>query len=359
MHRLYREEYADFTVKHFHEDLSQRHGDHLGYTVTRLSLQSAGLVKPAPERGKHRKKRPRRPLPGMLLFQDGSMHRWIGALGHDLNLIVTLDDATSQITSAFLIEEEGTMSSFVGLSETIEAYGLLGALYTDRGSHYFYTPAAGEKVDKTHPTQVGRALAQLGIRHIPSYSPEARGADGTGVRYVEATPGLGSDAAFDFAGFNGRALADRDGWCHRRYSVHADLGGCGSALDARGNVGDPACGTGMAIHPAAQVGGYRRVVTWSDRPARRAAPGHDAARATSCSGCSQAREESVGGVPDNGRRTTEAGSSRPMYSGSSVTPPVDSANEITIGRVSASCSGTGVIPLRSSQTSMTSRRAGE
>lgn len=175
MRRLYREEYADFTVKHFHEELRARHGYTLGYTVTRLALQSAGLVKPAPRRGKHRKKRPRRPLPGMLLFQDGSTHRWIGALDHDLDLIVTLDDATGCLYSAFLVEQEGTMSSFLGLHETIAAHGLFGALYTDRGSHYFHTPQAGGKVDKRNLTQVGRALAQLGIRHIPSYSPEARG----------------------------------------------------------------------------------------------------------------------------------------------------------------------------------------
>lgn len=175
MRRLYREEYADFTVKHFHEEMRKRHGYHLGYTVTRLALQSAGLVAPAPRRGKHRKKRPRRPMPGMLLFQDVSTHRWIGALGHDLDLVVTLDDATGCIYSAILVEQEGTMSSFLGLHETIAAHGLFSALYTDRGSHYFLTPKAGGKVDKAHPTQVGRALAQLGIRHIPSYAPEARG----------------------------------------------------------------------------------------------------------------------------------------------------------------------------------------
>jgi hypothetical protein len=175
MRRLYREEYADFTVKHFHEELGKRHGYHLGYTVTRLALQSAGLVKPAPRRGKHRKKRPRRPMVGMMLFQDGSQHRWIGALGHDLDLIVTLDDATGCLYSAILVDEEGTMSSFLGLQETIAAHGLFGSFYTDRGSHYFFTPKAGQKVDKTRLTQVGRALRQLGIRHIPSYSPEARG----------------------------------------------------------------------------------------------------------------------------------------------------------------------------------------
>ena len=175
MRQLYREEYADFTVKHFHEELRRRHGYKLGYTVTRLALQSAGLVTPARRRGKHRRKRQRRPMPGMLLFQDGSTHRWIGTLGHDLDLIVTLDDAASWICSAILVDEEGTMSSFLGLRETIAAHGLFGAFYTDRGSHYFFTPKAGGKVDKGHLTQVGRALAQLGIRHIPSYSPEGHG----------------------------------------------------------------------------------------------------------------------------------------------------------------------------------------
>jgi len=175
MRRLYVERYHDFTVKHFHEQLVKRHDYRLGYTVTRLGLQAAGLVKPAPRRSVHRKKRERRPLPGMLLFQDGSTHRWIPGLGRDLDLIVTLDDATGAITSAFLTEQEGTMSSFRGLAETITAHGLFGALYTDRGSHYFHTPKAGGKVGKGNPTQVGRALAQLGISHIPSYSPQARG----------------------------------------------------------------------------------------------------------------------------------------------------------------------------------------
>lgn len=175
MRRLYREEYADFTVKHFHEELRRRHNYMLGYTVTRLALQSSGLVTPARRRGKHRRKRQRRPMPGMLLFQDGSSHRWIPGLDHDLDLVVTPDDATGAVYSAILVEEEGTMSSFLGLAETIAKKGLFSALYTDRGSHYFHTPTAGGKVDKTKPTQVGRALAQLGITHIPSYSPEARG----------------------------------------------------------------------------------------------------------------------------------------------------------------------------------------
>jgi hypothetical protein len=89
--------------------------------------------------------------------------------------VVTLDDATSAISSAFLVAEEGTASSFRALAEVIERHGLFCELYTDRGSHYFHTPKAGEAVSKSVQTQVGRALAQLGIRHIAAYSPEARG----------------------------------------------------------------------------------------------------------------------------------------------------------------------------------------
>ena len=175
MLELYRERYSDFTAKHFHEQLRKRHNYKLCYTVTRLALQAAGLVKKAKRRGAHRKKRVRRPLPGMLLFQDGSPYRWIAALERDLDLIITLDDATGKIFSAFLVEEEGTMSSFRGLAETIERYGLFGALYTDRGGHYFFTPKGSNEVDKKQLTQVGRALSQLGITHIPSYSPQGRG----------------------------------------------------------------------------------------------------------------------------------------------------------------------------------------
>jgi transposase len=174
MQALYEELYGGFTVKHFHEKLVKRHGYQLGYTVTRLALQSAGLVRPAPRRGAHRRKRPRRPMAGMLVHQDASRHAWLA--GHaPLDLVATLDDATSELYSAFLVGEEGTASSFRGLAETIAANGLFCALYTDRGSHYFVTPEAGGKVSRQHLTQVGRALAELGIEHIAAYSPEARG----------------------------------------------------------------------------------------------------------------------------------------------------------------------------------------
>jgi transposase InsO family protein len=175
----FRTRYFDFTAKHFHEAIQGRpmaDGKLFGrsYTWTKSVLQQRGLVTKAAKRSAHRKKRARRPLPGMLVFQDGSKHAWLPQ-GPALDLIVTMDDATSAILSAVLVEEEGTASSFIGLKETIAGQGLFCALYTDRGSHYFYTPKAGEPVDKTRLTQVGRALKQLGIEHIPSYCPEGRG----------------------------------------------------------------------------------------------------------------------------------------------------------------------------------------
>lgn len=171
---LYRDKYADFTVKHFHEQLVKRHNYRLGYTVTKLALHAAGVVRPAPKRSAHRKKRPRRPLRGMLLHQDGSRHAWLEGQPA-LDLIATMDDATSEVLSLFLVAEEGTASTFRGLREVVSEHGLFCALYTDRGSHYFETPKAGGKVSRTQLTQVGRALQQLGIEHIAAYSPEARG----------------------------------------------------------------------------------------------------------------------------------------------------------------------------------------
>jgi transposase len=171
---LYRTRYAGFTARHFHEHLVRDHRFAWGYTWTKTFLQSRGLLDRARRRGAHRRKRPRRPLPGMLLHQDGSRHAWLGGQP-ELDLIVTLDDATGAIYSAFLAHEEGTASTFRALMEVFDAHGLPLSLYTDRGSHYFYTPDVGGKVDRTRLTQVGRALEHLGVEHIAAYSPQARG----------------------------------------------------------------------------------------------------------------------------------------------------------------------------------------
>jgi len=170
---LYETRYTGWTVKHFHERWHAEHGGTRSYTWTKNRLQRAGHVTRAPRRGVHRKKRPRKPLPGMMLHQDVSTHEWVP--GCQWDLIVTMDDATSELYSASFVEEEGTMSSFQGLREVIEAKGLFSSLYTDRGSHYWSTGETGGKVDTTRLTQVHRALRQLGITLIPAYSPEARG----------------------------------------------------------------------------------------------------------------------------------------------------------------------------------------
>ena len=170
---LFDTRYQDFTSKHFHEKLVSEHGVRRSYNWVRLTLQAHGRVRAAPRRGAHRRKRARRALPGMMLHRDGSRHEWVS--GRWWDLIVTMDDATSEIYSAFFVSEEGTMSSFSALREVIEAHGLFCSLYADRGSHYWRTPEAGGKVDKEKPTQVGRALGQLGVDLIAAYSPQARG----------------------------------------------------------------------------------------------------------------------------------------------------------------------------------------
>ncbi|MGH7211113.1 MAG: ISNCY family transposase [Acetobacteraceae bacterium] len=172
---LYRDRYRGFTVKHFHEQLGKRHNYMLGYTITKLHLHRAGLVVAATKRSAHRKKRPRRPMVGMLLHQDASTHAWLPGDANKYDLVVTLDDATSAIYSAFLVEQDGTASSLRGVAEVVERHGLFCAFYTDRGSHYFLTPEAGGRVSRAVLTQFGRALKQLGIEHIAAYSPQARG----------------------------------------------------------------------------------------------------------------------------------------------------------------------------------------
>lgn len=172
--RLYREVYYDFNIRHFHEKLREEHQIELSYTWVQKALQGAGLVAKRRKRGTHRRRRPRRPLPGMLLHIDGSKHRWFND-GRWYDLLVILDDATSEILYAQLVEEESTRTVMAGLREVIENRGLFCALYSDRGSHFFVTPKAGEKVDKHRLTQVGRAMKDLGVQMIPAYSPQARG----------------------------------------------------------------------------------------------------------------------------------------------------------------------------------------
>src|SRR5882757_3642706 len=171
---LYREKYFDLNVQHFHEKLQAEHGIELSYTWVKQALQGAGLVARGRKRGAHRKRRERRPLPGMLLHIDGSRHQWFQD-ERWYDLIVILDDATSEIYYAQLVEEESTMTVMAGLKKVVERKGMFCALYSDRGSHFWVTPKVGGEVDYHRRTQVGRALHELGVQMIPAYSPEARG----------------------------------------------------------------------------------------------------------------------------------------------------------------------------------------
>jgi hypothetical protein len=171
--QLYKSSFAGWNVAHFHTKYKSEFAGWRSYSWLKSVLQGAGVIPSAKRRGKHRIKRERMPLAGMMIHQDASTHRWVPNAVWDL--VVTLDDATSEHTSMFFCAQEGTNSSFHGLGQTMARYGLFASLYSDRGSHYFTTPQAGGKVDKTHLTQVGRALKQLGIEHIAAYSPEARG----------------------------------------------------------------------------------------------------------------------------------------------------------------------------------------
>jgi len=173
LEHLYRERYCGWNVKHFYSFYKRSHAGSRSYTWVKNHLQQAGLVKKAPGRGKHRKRRQRAPLPGMMLHQDGSTHQWVAGCYWDL--IVTMDDATNEHYSMFFVDQEGTASSFLGVQHVIERHGLFCSMYTDRASHYWNTPEAGGKVDKVNLTQFGRAMHQLGIEMIAAYSPEARG----------------------------------------------------------------------------------------------------------------------------------------------------------------------------------------
>ncbi len=172
--RLKRQVYPDFSVRHFHEWLTSKHGVALSYTWTKNVLQAAGIVPKAPGRGKYRRRRERRAMVGMLLHLDASTHPWLPDLPHQ-DLVVMLDDADGRILFARFFEQEGTRSTLVALKHVLMRWGRFCELYTDRGSHFCRTTRSEAGPDDIQQGQVARALRSLGIRHILARSPEARG----------------------------------------------------------------------------------------------------------------------------------------------------------------------------------------
>src|SRR5438045_2964375 len=167
MLRVYRERYAGFNVRHFHQVWRREHGGALSYSFVKQALQTAGLVKTHRARGRHRRRREPRACFGEMLHLDGSVHAWFSLAPEERPcLILISDDATKRVLAATFFPSESTVAVMTSLARVLRAEGLPMALYTDRAHWAFHTPKAKGPVDKMHLTQVGRALARLGIEHI-------------------------------------------------------------------------------------------------------------------------------------------------------------------------------------------------
>ena len=220
---LYRDKYPDFNVRHFHEKLREVESIALSYSWVKQALQGAGLVAKRRKRGPHRRRRPRRPLPGMLLHIDGSKHRWFQDDRY-YDLIVILDDAASEIYYAQLVEKESTRTVMAALREVVEKQGLFCALYSDRGSHFFHTPKAGERVDHHRLTQVGRAMRELGIQMIAAYSPQARGRSERSFGTWQGRVAAGTAASLDHDLGGSQPLSAEDLYYPVQPEVHGETG---------------------------------------------------------------------------------------------------------------------------------------
>jgi len=171
---LYREKYFDFNMSHFYDKLRKEHDIHLSYNWVRLALEGAGLIEKRQRHDTHRKRRPRKPLIGMMLHMDGSPHDWLGN-GFEYDIVTISDDASNELYDIELVDEEDSLTCMSLIRNVVEKKGIFCSLYSDRASHFFLTKKAGEEVSKDNLTQIGRALQEIGAQHIPSYSPQARG----------------------------------------------------------------------------------------------------------------------------------------------------------------------------------------
>jgi transposase len=166
--------YFDFNVRHFHERLQERHGIHLSYTYVKNLLQSTGLATRAKARGKHRRRRERRPMRGMMLQMDGSPHAWLGLEHGARTLLSVLDDADGRVLFGQFVLAESTHTCLWALQYILENYGLFSEVYIDRASQFGFTRKAGEPVEPGH-TQFERVLGRFRIRPIYAGSPQAKG----------------------------------------------------------------------------------------------------------------------------------------------------------------------------------------
>ena len=181
--RLYRERYGPrdghpgFNIRHFYQVACRDHRGRLSYSFVKRARQTAGLVGKRRPRGRHRRRREPRPCFGELLHLDGSLHPWLALVADARQtLIAVVADATKPLLYAQLVAGGESLAAILtALRAVLEQHGIPGALYTDRAGWAVYTPTSGTAPDRTKRTQVGRALARLGIEHIVSFSPQARG----------------------------------------------------------------------------------------------------------------------------------------------------------------------------------------
>lgn len=174
--RLYREHYFDFNMRHFHQEITEKHAISVSYSWTRGLLQGAGLVLKSKKRGQYRRRRERRPMTGMLLHLDGSFHRWFEHPQDERQtLLSVIDDATSKCLGAVFVPQEATRPILGLLMHIVRRHGTFISLYTDRAGHFVYTPKAGEPPDRSKKTQIEMVLDELGIELIVARSPQARG----------------------------------------------------------------------------------------------------------------------------------------------------------------------------------------
>ena len=210
---LYREKYFDLNVRHFHEKLQEEHQVEISYSWVKGLLQGAGMVAKGRKRGVHRKLRPRRPLPGMLLHIDGSEHRWFQD-ERWYDLLVIMDDANSEIYYAQLVEEEATVPVLAGLKEVVECKGVFCALYSDRARHFWLT-AEGGRGGGPRPSHAGGAgAARVGSAHDSGLLAASARTQRTQLRDLARPVAAGTALAWDPDGGGGECLSARA--LHRR-----------------------------------------------------------------------------------------------------------------------------------------------
>jgi transposase len=173
--------YAGFNDSHLHEKLTRNEGLTLSRASVQRILREAGTRSPQKRRSpKYRSRRERRPQEGMLLQVDGSRHDWLEGRGPQLTLMGAVDDATNKVCAAHFQAEHEDSAGYLRLFRAqVEQRGIPWAIYRDQHGtlqrNDKHWSLEEELAGRQFPTQVGRALEELGIEVIVARSPQAKG----------------------------------------------------------------------------------------------------------------------------------------------------------------------------------------